>query len=267
MPSPTHFTTVFPMGNHSSVSKSPSFKPQPTNKGAHFLLFGTLGTIAVLLAFIWLTRQTAWLPEPVKDVLLGGTDDNRIFVASVDLNRESARELYRKALTDLQESSYDEAVAKFKRLEGVYPGLQDMLWLHEAEAYAGQGNEWAVQKKLTTLLEKHATSPLKALALYRIGQSQYRGSDWEAAEKSFSDIRQQYPHTPYATGSLYYLGALWAKSSNAKATTPLKQYLTECPDCKFSGDTAELLEKLLPQPSPDEHGLIRSEERRVGTEC
>ena len=256
MPSPTHFTTVFPMGNHSSVSKSPSFKPQPTNKGAHFLLFGTLGTIAVLLAFIWLTRQTAWLPEPVKDVLLGGTDDNRIFVASVDLNRESARELYRKALTDLQESSYDEAVAKFKRLEGVYPGLQDMLWLHEAEAYAGQGNEWAVQKKLTTLLEKHATSPLKALALYRIGQSQYRGSDWEAAEKSFSDIRQQYPHTPYATGSLYYLGALWAKSSNAKATTPLKQYLTECPDCKFSGDTAELLEKLLPQPSPDEHGLI-----------
>lgn len=258
MPSPTHFTTVFHMGTNHSVKNIPTFKPQQPKNGSTFLLFGTLGTIAVLLAFFWLTRQTAWLPDPVQNILFGNADDSRIFAASVDLNRENARELYRKALTDLQESSYEEAISKFKRLEGVYPGLQDLLWLHEAEAYAGQGNEWAVQKKLNSLLEKQADSPLKALALYRIGQSQYRGSEWEAAEKSFNDIRQNYPKSTYAIGSLYYQGALWAKNPNTKtkAAEPLKSYLSECPDCKFSGEAAELLGKVVPQPSPEEYGLM-----------
>lgn len=246
------------MGTHHSVTNTPIFKPQPQKQGNRFLLFGTLGTIAVLLAFLWLARQTTWLPDPFKGGLLGQLDDNRIFTASVDLNRESARELYRKALTDLQESNYEEALSKFKRLESVYPGLQDLLWLHEAEAYAGQGNEWAVQKKLNSLFEKQAESPLKALALYRIGQSQYRGSEWEAAGKSFTALQRQYPKSDYAIGSLYYQGALWAKNeqTKAKATEPLKQYLTQCPDCKFSGEAAELLGKLLPQPSSAEYGLM-----------
>lgn len=227
-------------------------------RGFSALTFGLLGVLSVLLAFFWLTRQSSWLPEPVRNVLRAGGDDNRIFTASVSLNREDARELYRKALTDLQESNYEPALSKLKSLEGVYPGLRDFLWLHEAEAYAGQGNEWAVQKKLNTLLEKQTDSPFRALALYRIGQSQFRGSEWEPAKKTFSKVRNQYPDTDYATGSLYYMGALLSKSETGKAQAaePLKNYLSQCPNCKFSGDAAELLEKLLAQPTPEEHGLI-----------
>ena len=70
---------------------------------------------------------------------------------------------------------------QFLEIKAAYPGLQDMLWLHEAECYAGLGNEWAVQKKLNDLIGQHAGSALKAAALYRIGQSQFRGSDWDKA--------------------------------------------------------------------------------------
>lgn len=221
-------------------------------------MIGMLGVIGVFIAFLWLTRQAAWIPEPFKSVLMTGIDDNRIFVASVDLDREGARELYREALTDLQESNYDAAISKFKRLEGVYPGLQDLLWLHEAEGYAGQGNEWAVQKKLNTLLEQQGDSPFRTVALYRIGQSHYRASEWEQAQQTFETVQKNAPDSDYALGSLYYLGALKARdeANSTQAAEPLKTYLEQCPNCKFSGEAAALLEKLLPQPTTEEHGLI-----------
>ncbi len=258
MSPPTH-PTLFAMSKSTTVKTRPTFKPQQPKAKLSTLLMGTLGAMAVLLAFLWFTRQASWIPDPVRNLMaLAGDDDNRIFVASVDLNRENARSLYKKALTDLQESNYESAISAFKRLEGVYPGLQDLLWLHEAEAYAGQGNEWAVQKKLASLLEKQPNSALKALANYRIGQSHYRGSEWEAAQKRFEAVRNQYPDSEYATGSLYYLGAILAKADTTKqqAVKPLTAYLSACPDCKFSGDAAELLEKVAPKLSPEEHGLV-----------
>ncbi|WP_303672872.1 lytic transglycosylase domain-containing protein [Vampirovibrio chlorellavorus] len=220
--------------------------------------FAGLGVITVLLAYIWFTRQADWLPEPMREVLLPLSGEQKIFVATVDVDRETARSLYRDALKNLQESNYEAALSQFKRIEPVYPGLQDFLWLHEAEAYAGQGNEWAVQKKLNSLLKSHAHSPLMATAIYRIGQSQFRGSEWDAAEKTFKSVRTDYPNTDYAIGSLYYLGALKNKSETTRteAAELLKSYLKKCPDCKFSGEAADLLEKILPKPTPEEHTLI-----------
>jgi len=184
--------------------------------------------------------------------------NSRIFVASADLDREQARALYRQALADLEDGNYENALASFKRLEPVYPGLQDVLWLHEAECYAGQGNEWAVQKKLSNLLEQYPDSAFKSLALYRIGQSQYRGSEWKKAEDTFRKIRNEHPDSTYALGGLYYLGALLSKedSTKAQAVEPLEAYLNQCPDCKFSGEAADLLEKLLPAPTAQQHGLM-----------
>lgn len=249
---------LFSMSKALTVKAKPVYKTQHPETGSSSWLLGSLATLATIVAFLWLTRQASWMPDPVRDLLMLGGNDNKVFMASVDLNRDGARELYRKALTELQESNYEAALAKLKRLEGVYPGLQDFLWLHEAEAYAGQGNEWAVQKKLTTLLEKQMDSPLQAAALYRIGQSRYRGSEWSAAMESFKSVREKYPNSAYALGSLYYQGALLGKNekTRAQAAEPLKAYLSECPDCKFSGDAADLLEKTLPHPTPAEHGLI-----------
>ncbi|WP_373531415.1 transglycosylase SLT domain-containing protein [Vampirovibrio sp.] len=248
----------FFMKKAKTIAVTKPIQPKPRNVFSA-LAFGTLGVISVLLAFLWLTQQTSWLPAPIKNVLVsGGGDDHRIFTANVTLNRQDARALYRSALTDLQESNYEAALSKFKRLESVYPGLQDFLWLHEAEAYAGQGNEWAVQKKLTALVDKQALSPFGTVALYRIGQSQFRGSEWAAAQKTFSEVRNLYPNTDYALGSLYYLGALFDKeaATQPQAIASLKGYLSQCPNCKFSAEAADLLEQRLTTPNAEEHTLI-----------
>ncbi len=233
-------------------------KNTDTKRSLYAFAFAGLGILTVLLTYVWFTRQTSWLPEPVREVLVPLTGEQKIFVASVDLNRETARSLYREALKNLQESNYETALSQFKRLELVYPGLQDFLWLHEAEAYVGQGNEWAVQKKLNSLLSTRPSTPFNAVSLYRIGQSQFRGSEWVAAEKTFTKVRSQYPDTDYAIGSLYYLGALKTKAEATKteAAELLKAYLNQCPDCKFSGEAADLLEKLLPKPTAEEHALM-----------
>jgi soluble lytic murein transglycosylase len=236
-----------------------NLKTNTTNRRSLYsFVFAGLGVLTVLLTYIWFTRQADWLPEPMREVLLPLSGEQKIFVATVDLDRETARSLYRDALKNLQESNYDKALSQFKRLEPVYPGLQDFLWLHEAEAYAGQGNEWAVQKKLNSLLKSHAHSPLKAAAIYRIGQSQFRGSEWDSAEKTFTTVRTDYPKTDYAIGSLYYLGALKTKAeaTQTEAAELLKDYLRQCPDCKFSGEAADLLAKILPRPTSEEHTLM-----------
>lgn len=229
---------------------------QPTNRFPAWI--GIAGAGAIVLFLLWLLGQADWLPTPLRGMIPPATFNNRIFVASADIDHNQAKSLYRQALSDLESGNYENALATFKQLETVYPGLQDMLWLHEAECYAGQGNEWAVQKKLSSLLEQHPDSALKILALYRIGQSQYRGSEWDKAKATFEQIRSTHPASTYALGSLYYLGALQAKQTDTKpkAIEALQNYLSQCPDCKFSGDAADLLEKLLPVPTAQQHGLI-----------
>jgi soluble lytic murein transglycosylase len=218
-------------------------------------IFGAAVGLALLIALL---NQADWIPFPIRSLFTPPNSGNRIFVAQADLSHDQAKELYRQALTDLNDSNYDKALDEFKQLEKVYSGLLEVLWLHEAECYAGQGNEWAVQKKLRNLIEQHGDSPLKAVALYRIGQSQFRGSEWKQAQQTFERVKAQFASTPYAMGSLYYQGAILAKADETKpqAIAPLKEYLHQCPECKFSGEAADLLEKLLPHPTPEEHALI-----------
>ena len=210
------------------------------------------------LVGLWLVAQANWAPQPLKAILHPWGASNRVFAGSLAFSRDKARALYRKALADLTDGNVQQALDEFKQLEPIYPGLSTLLWLHEAECYAAQGNEWAVQKKLNTLLAENTDSPLRTVALYRMGQSQFRGSEWLKAQSTFNRVRRIDPESSYALGSLYYEGALLVKTpqTESEAISPLKEYLHDCPDCKFSDDAAELLEKLLPHPTPEEHGLL-----------
>jgi soluble lytic murein transglycosylase len=240
--------------NPFQLTSRPTTKATPPRKPARWPVF--IGTAAGLLG-LWLLSQSSVMPQPIRS-MLHPWGDNRVFAGSMNFSRDKARALYRQALTDLNDGNSQKALEEFKQLESLYPGLEDMLWLHEAECYAAQGNEWAVQKKLNNLISTNVDSPLKTVALYRIGQSQVRGSEWQQAKTSFDKIRQMSPNSDYALGSLYYQGLLLAKDkqTQAQAVSPLMQYLSECPNCKFSGDAAEHLEKLLPHPTAAEHSLI-----------
>lgn len=243
------------MNNPFQLTSRPSTKDKVVQKPSRWPIL--VGTTVGLLG-LWLVSQSSLTPQPIRNLLHPWGEGNRIFAGSMEFTRDKARTLYRQALADLNDGNSQKALDEFKQLETVYPGLQDLIWLHEAECYAAQGNEWAVQKKLNTLLTTEVDSPLKTVALYRIGQSQMRGSDWKSAKVTFEKVQQLEPQSTYALGSLYYQGLLLAKDKQTQqqAINPLMQYLSECPDCKFSGDAAEQLEKLLPHPTQAEHSLI-----------
>jgi len=231
-------------------------KGKTTRQSTRWPVFLAVGI--ALLGGGWALGQSSLTPQPIRSLLHPWGEGNRIYAGSLELSRDKARALYRQALADLDDGNSQKALDEFKQLETVYPGLEDILWLHEAECYAAQGNEWAVQKKLNNLITTNIDSPLKTVALYRIGQSQMRGSEWQQAKASFGKIRQMSPQSTYALGSLYYQGLLLTKDqqTQSQAVSPLMQYLSECPDCKFSGDAAEQLDKLLPHPTAAEHSLI-----------
>lgn len=251
----SEFSAAEPSGSPADGDHSGGTGSLVSRRG-HFGLVGAIVTVAVVL--LLLARQGQWPPSFLRDWLPGAGSQAVLFVAQPDLSREQAAALYRSAVANLQSGDYETALSQFKRLEPAYPALRDMLWLREAECYAGQGNEWAVQKKLNDLISQVPDSPLKTLAHYRIGQSQFRGGEREKAEETFTAIREDNSDSQYATGSLYYLGSILAAKAETrgKAAEPLRDYLRRYPDGKFSGDAAALLERLSPALSPEEHALI-----------
>lgn len=248
---PFHVYMPKPPRGNNATHRRDSVLRQP------FSWVALLAMVASVLLLVWFGGQNNWSPEHFKTMLLPGPDQ-RLFVPRGSLDRAQARTLYRQALESFASGDYDTALAQFKQLESVYPGLQDMLWLHQADAYVAQGNEWAVQKKLNTLLEQHRDSALQAVAWYRLGQSQFRGRDWEPAQKTFEQVRKRFPQSEYAKGSLYYLAAILSKSADTtdQAVALLHAYLTDCLDCRLSGEAATLLSRLRPNPTPQEHAWL-----------
>lgn len=177
-----------------------------------------------------------------------------------------ARKRYRQALLDQKAGQFDQALSAWKSLEPVYPGLQEFLWLHQAESYEGLGNEWAVQKKLKSILERFPSTPVKTFITYRMGQSHFRATEWDEARRTFEKLVQQAPKSEYAIGSLYYLGELSLKSGEQKAAVNASQakkavdyftqYVTQCPNCTFSAEAARGLHKLLSGYTAKQHQLI-----------
>ena len=226
-----------------------------TRKSSSLGLIVAIVTVAVVL--LWLARQ-GHLPGPLRD-WLPGSSDSLLFVAQPDLTQDQAAALYRQAVVNLQNGETETALTKFKRLEPAYPALKDILWLRQAECYALQGNEWAVQKKLNDLIAQLPQSPLKTVALYRIGQSRFRGNEPAKALETFLQIRRDNPQSVYATGSLYYLGVIEANNpkTRSEALGFLREYLRLYPTGKFGLETAEALERFSGGVmTPEDHGLV-----------
>jgi soluble lytic murein transglycosylase len=251
------------------TQKSPFVRQNPvrmkpkTSKAPFFWGMAAALVIATLVG--GMVGQIPGWPVPLRPASLLPVSDKVYDAPLGGMDQQTARRLYRQAVQDLQSTDYTAALDKFKKLEPVYPGLKDFLALHEAEAYAGQGNEWAAQKKLNMLLSQMPDSVLKEAARYRVGQSQMRGREWEKAEKTFQEIRRDFPNSSYALGALYYLGAIASYQEQPEvAAGLLRQYLEECPNCKFSSEAATLLLKSLASPSQADYTLIGLAEASAG---
>jgi soluble lytic murein transglycosylase len=260
-------SSYFVMTSKAPKPKSPfasaayHLPPAQKPKGSPFKLIAACLVIGGVVFFIASPGNLQSSPlSQLKKIFTGsgGYDASEVFVPQVDLNQEEAAALYREGVANLQNGEFQKALDQFKKLEPAYPILTDMLWLREAECYSGLGNEWAVQKKLRSIIDDLGNSPMKTLAQYRIGQSQFRGREWDKAKDTFETIRKKSSTSPYAAGSLYYLAAIMARKpeTHSKAIHYLQSYLSKYSDGKFGLEAASLLERLQTQPNATDHAWM-----------
>lgn len=196
----------------------------------------------------------AYFLSPYSPVKLPA--DPRMFIGGAGLSHKQARLAYAESYETLQNGDPKVALAGFKSLEQYYPGLRDLILLHQAEAKAKLGDEAGVQILLKRLLTDYPESPLGPKAQYELGQSYYRASMPDEALKVFNDLKTRLPEQQYGIASRYYLGLLSDDKTPSGRQARLllwKDYLAQCPDCTFSADIASRLEKLLPTQTSLDH--------------
>lgn len=221
-----------------------------------FLVLVLIGGVSggVLLA----ANQAGWTPSVLVATLFPGESNAKLFNKSANLSQEQARERYRAALQLLKkDKDYASALEQFTAIETVYPGLLDLIYLHEAEALTGLAHEKQVQERLNLLLIHRADSPLRALATYMLGQSYYRASNFGQAQSTFQKLKSQFPQSPYAVGGLYYLGNIAAQSDQSpEALAFWKEYIQKSPEGRFGVEIAKELDSRLSSPTAEESRLI-----------
>ena len=208
-------------------------------------------TIGGLFAF---SKQTGWLP--FENGLLSQVADERLFVPGIgsSLKIEDARKLYTESLNAFDDGDYG-----FASLSKVYPGLDELIALHIAEAKSEQSNELGAQSALKNTLKQRPDSLLAAVLQYRLAQSHYRASEYKKAKLAFERLARKHSGSPYAIGSLYFLGLIELKQSEPdqnKVVGYWRKYLSNCPDCMYSADIAERLDPMIAAPSAADHALL-----------
>ncbi len=237
-----------------------------SHQGTSSILTFSLIALILLLggSSLWLAYQSGW----DRDVFMGRVTQSLrlpskellLFDQSKGFTQTEARKIYLEAQTALANQHYLDAVSHFKSLEKVYPGLLDLILLHESDAYAQMPDEFRAQQSLTQLLKKRPQSPLAPQARYQRGQSHLRAKEYKKAQHDFKAVIRLYPKSDYALGSHYYLGVLTQKEQGPdhikKALTHWKHYMTTMPDGRFSYDIATQMAELIQNPTSDEHRLI-----------
>lgn len=221
-----------------------------------------VGFVALAVVLGWFGMSLEGGPGSTVGPSSGGAPFAWLSVLQGQLPKEEARTQYRQALTALKENRFQEAADGFEALQGRYGKLEAFVLLHGAEANAELPREDRVQKKLKLLLRKYRTSPLAPLTQYRLAQSYLRSGNPVEADKLFYKLVQDHPKSPYALGSLYYLGQLAMQVTPAepeKARRYWHAYLDQSPDGRFGLEIAHTLEGASTTSTPltpEEHRLV-----------
>ncbi len=215
----------------------------------------------------WLAYQSGWDLEDLMTWAEGSSARGSVFAEGRGFTQAEARKVYLKARTALSKERYVDAVSGFKSLEKVYPGLLDVILLHEAEAYAKMPDEFRVQQGLSQLLKKRRKSVLRSKARYQRAQSHLRAKEYEAARKDFKAVIRLYPESDYALGSHYYMGVLLQRddaSAPLKSLSYWRHYIDEMPKGRFSADIASQMASLLPKTLATGAKISSDDHRRMG---
>jgi soluble lytic murein transglycosylase len=115
-----------------------------------------------------------------------------------------------------KQSDLEGALAGFQVSKDFEPLRQLSLW-HGGEVAALIGKEKVVRELLNQFLNGGQSEEDRAKAQYGLAQSYLRGNEPDKARAAFEAIQKQYPGSPYAIGSNYYLGEItWDKATAQK---------------------------------------------------
>lgn len=206
-------------------------------------------TVLVLLACgVWWfggsSNLSGWSPLQQMNQMVDGVGQP-LFNPLAGISQTEARQKYRLGLYHLQQGQYQQAADAFEALKPAYPRLGDFIRLHLAEAYEPIPREDQVQANLTTLLAQYPRSPLRAAALYRLGQSYARSGQSEDARQAFTTLLDKHATTSWAVGARYYLGHL-APEGSAQQLDYWRQYVEQAPDGRFATELVSALQQRLP---------------------
>ncbi len=252
--------------NFGILKKESSTKPlqNKKSKGLSSALVITISLVILLLSGsgLWLAYQADWNLEELLELMGIEPTQKTIFASNRGFTQDEARNIYLKARTSLDNEKYVEAISGFKSIEKAYPGLLDLILIHEAEAYAKIPDEFRAQQALSQALQKRPKSKFAPKIRYQRAQSHLRAKEYDEAHQDFKAVIRLYPDSDYAIGSHYYMGVLIRKeaasSHEKKVLKYWRRYLTEMPEGRFSYDIASQMDEILPtsQQSTEDHRLI-----------
>lgn len=241
----------------------PDKRPKKRVEPKTWLKFGGIGLTAVVAIFglCFGMQQIGWSPQVLWATVFPDAGSKNLFNGGAGVSQLEARQMYHEAMVDLkQKKDYATALSAFQFLEKAYPGLADLVLLHQAEAYIGLGAERQAQERLQLVMAKFPTSPIHHYARYQLAQSYFRGQQNHLARQAFDVLAKGDPESDYTVASLYYLGWLKAEEHH-KAGEPLNiegaapywlKYLEKSSDGRFAPELAKELDKAIAVKSPQQ---------------
>lgn len=172
--------------------------------------------------------------------------------------REAAYVLARMLQKSASPDDLKEAIKLYEDAAHIEPLWERCQW-HISECAQTLGQEKLVHYSLE-LVKTHATSVnSRAQAEYGLAQSYLRGNEPERAKEAFELIRKDYPHSPFALGSAYYLGEsiIDTKEGQKEALGLFRDYIKKSPDGHFAQTIVKRIAALKDyEPTEYDHSLF-----------
>lgn len=182
---------------------------------------------------------------------------DKVFVPGGGINYEEAQDIYKQAGKALADHHPGDALALYDKIEDAYVRLRPLILLHQAEAYAEQGNEAQAQSQLKTVTQEYPDTPFASMALYKTGQSQMRARQYDEAKESLETLIKKSPKSNLTIGGHYYLGEIAKENGDSKALLEhWRAYLQDSPDGTFSLAVAKGLHSTSYPKEPVDHQWI-----------
>jgi len=217
-------------------------------------------------------------PRDIYDRATADYNKGKYFKAQTELQRliysfpgqpfiDSAQFYLAMSLYNMQE--YPEAVGEFRKLLVAYPvsPLADDAQFQLGMCHYQQSPGYALDPEETNMaidefsmfLSRYPQSPLVpearerlndlneklARKMFKSGELYLKMHDYDPALLYFSQVRDNYPETEWATRALYYSGeALMGLDRKSDALETFQNFVTAFPDNKLSRKARKYIEKL-----------------------